>query len=247
VVISLSLNDSSNNILNDILKIYGLVGSLLFTGFCVFGGFLVSVILSSVIPPAGDMVLCFSSSQISGIHLTFFKHIFSLRFESFHKKTSVIGRQLAFWLLTNLLFSLFWGAYNTPLSWVLLFQNTAVVPKVAQYVVPMQIRCLIHHIRTGPLHIFKLFSSWICMSRQTHKITSGQIRVSSHRFETQGIKTQAGSLFYTEHNQQQTSQPKQLIISTFHYLQMQKWLPDRVPITAFSTKLKNNSSDYKYV
>ena len=35
--------------LNDVLKIYGLAGSLLFNGFSVFGGFLVSVILSSVI------------------------------------------------------------------------------------------------------------------------------------------------------------------------------------------------------
>ena len=42
VVISLSLNDSAHNILNDVLKIYGLVGSLLFNGFNVFGGFLVS-------------------------------------------------------------------------------------------------------------------------------------------------------------------------------------------------------------
>ena len=49
VVISLSLNVSAHNILNDVLKIYGLVGSLLFNGFSVFGGFLVSVILSSVI------------------------------------------------------------------------------------------------------------------------------------------------------------------------------------------------------
>ena len=53
VVISLSLNDSAHNILNDVLKIYGLVGSLLFNGFSVFDGFLVSVILSSVISPTG--------------------------------------------------------------------------------------------------------------------------------------------------------------------------------------------------
>ena len=53
MVISLSLNDSAHNILNDVLKIYGLVGSLLFNGFSVFDGFLVSVILSSVISPTG--------------------------------------------------------------------------------------------------------------------------------------------------------------------------------------------------
>ena len=39
VVISLSLNDSSHNILNDVLKIYGLVGSLLLNGISVFDGF----------------------------------------------------------------------------------------------------------------------------------------------------------------------------------------------------------------
>ena len=32
VVISLSVNDSAPNILNDVLKIYGLVGSLFFKG-----------------------------------------------------------------------------------------------------------------------------------------------------------------------------------------------------------------------
>ena len=65
VLISLSLNDSVHNILNDVLKIYGLVGSLLFNGFSIFDGFLVSVILSSVISPTGGMVMCFSSSQVS--------------------------------------------------------------------------------------------------------------------------------------------------------------------------------------
>ena len=64
MVISLSLNDSAHNILNDVLKIYGLVGSLLFNGFGVFDGFLVSVILSSVISPTGGMVMCFSSSHV---------------------------------------------------------------------------------------------------------------------------------------------------------------------------------------
>ena len=69
VVISLSLNDSTHNILNDVLKIYGLVGSLLFNGFSVFDGFLVAVILSSVISPTGGMVMCFSSSHVSILHL----------------------------------------------------------------------------------------------------------------------------------------------------------------------------------
>ena len=69
MVISLSLNDSAHNILNNALKIYGLVGSLLFSGFNVFDGFPVSVILSSVISPTGGVVMCFSISQVSILHL----------------------------------------------------------------------------------------------------------------------------------------------------------------------------------
>ena len=69
MVIALSLNVSAHNILNDVLKIYGLVGSLLFNGFGVFDGFLVYVILSSVISPTVGMVMCFSSSQVSILHL----------------------------------------------------------------------------------------------------------------------------------------------------------------------------------
>ena len=77
----------------------------------------------------------------------------------------------------------------------------------------------IHHTRTGPLHT----------------VTSGQITVTvpSHQFETQGTKTQAKSWLTVlhRHNQWQTSQPKQSIISTYHYVQLQKILPDRFPVT----------------
>ena len=84
---------------------------------------------------------------------------------------------VALWLLTDMLFSLFGGSYITPFRWVVLFQNnSAVTHKVAQRVIPMQIRYIliyfIHHIRTGPLHTFKLFSSWICIPCQPHKVTS---------------------------------------------------------------------------
>ena len=132
MVISLSLNDSAHKILNDVLKIYGLVGSLLFNGFSVFGGFLVSVILSSIISLTGGMVMCFSSSQVSILHLEkdvlvlfscdcFFAKILSCFCHTltnvfimfpcdsslFTEKLSVTGQQLALWLLTDLLFSLF--------------------------------------------------------------------------------------------------------------------------------------------
>ena len=69
MVISLALNNSGHNILNDVLKISGLAGSLFFNGFSVFGGLLVSVILSNVISPTSGMVMCFSSSQISILHV----------------------------------------------------------------------------------------------------------------------------------------------------------------------------------
>ena len=211
MVISLSLNDSAHSILNDVLKIYGLVGSLLFNGFSVFDGFLVSVILSNVIAPRGGMAMCFSSSQVSIIlHLqkdvlilffyfllvdsltessaVFVIHLTNVFNILFHCDSSLFTKRhlsLSLWLLpTDFLFLLFSGAYITPFWWVLLFQNSAVVHKVAQCVIPMQIR---DHIRTGSLHMFKLFSSWICMSRQPHKVTSGQITitVSSRQFETQ--------------------------------------------------------------
>ena len=75
----------------------------------------------------------------------------------------------------------------------------AVIHKVAQCLIPMQIRYIliyfIHHIKTGPLHMFKLFNSWICIPHQPHKVTSGQITV------TVSYEQKAGSLFYTEHNQ----------------------------------------------
>ena len=110
------------------------------------------------------------------------------------KKTSVTGQQLALWLLTGLLFSLFLEAYITPFWWVLLFQNSAVIHKVAQCVIPMQIqytlKYFIHHIRTGPLHT----------------VTSGQITVTvpnSYQFEMQGTKTQAKSWLIVLHRHNQ--------------------------------------------
>ena len=61
VVICPSLNDAAFNI----LEICGLDGSLLFNGFSVFDGFLVCVIILSIVSQTGGMVMCFSS-----IHLT---------------------------------------------------------------------------------------------------------------------------------------------------------------------------------
>ena len=126
-------------------------------------------------------VLVASLAESSAVFAIYLTNVFNILFPCIQvfsqKKTSVIGQQLALWLLTDLLFSLFGRSYITPFWWLLLFQNnSAVVHKVAQCVIPMQIRYIliyfIHHIRTGPLHMFKLFSSWICMPCQPHKVTS---------------------------------------------------------------------------
>ena len=111
-----------------------------------------------------------------------------------HKKTSVSGQQLALWLLTDLLFSLFfWGAYITPFWWVLLFQNSAVVPKVAQCVVPMQIRYISYISST-------ISGLDPCTWSHQDKSQSQFLHTSSKRKEPKH-KQKAGSLFYTEHNQ----------------------------------------------
>ena len=102
-----------------------------------------------------------------------------LVFKPFHtQKTSVTGQQLELWLLTDLLFSLFGGSYVTPFRWVLLFQtNSAVIHKVAQCVIPKQIRYIliyfIHRIRTGPLTwLSYLVLGFVCLNCQPHKVTS---------------------------------------------------------------------------
>ena len=100
----------------------------------------------------------------------------------FTKKTSVTGQQLALWLLMDLLFLLFWGAYITPFWWALLFQNSAVVPKVAQCVLPMQIR-----------YVSYISSTISGLDHCTWSPQDKSQSVSSHQFKTQGTKTQAKS------------------------------------------------------
>ena len=74
-------------------------------------------------------------------------------FSLFTQKISVTGQQLAIWLLTDLLFSLFWGAYITPFWWVLLLKKFAVVHRVlvTQCAIPMQIRYLATNV-AHPCH-----------------------------------------------------------------------------------------------
>ena len=135
------------------------------------------------------------SSAVSVIHLTnVFNMLFTCDSSLFTKKTSVTGQQpLALWLLTDLLFSPFWGAYITAFWWVLLFQNSAVVPKVAQCVVPMQIRYISYISSTisGLDH---------CTWSPQDKSQSQFLHTSSKRKEPKH-KHKAGSLLYTEHNQ----------------------------------------------
>ena len=127
------------------------------------------------------------SSAVFARHLT---NVFNLLFLCIQvfSQTSVTGQQLALWLLRDLLFSIFGRSYITSFRWVLLFQNnSAVIHKVAQCVIPMQIRYIliyfIHHIRTGPLHMFNLFSknhnhsflrakSWLTVLHRTQSIAN---------------------------------------------------------------------------
>ena len=102
-----------------------------------------------------------------------------LVFKSFHKKDICHWATASIVVADGFAVLAFWRIffYITPFRWFLLFQNnSAVIHKVAQCVIPMQIRYIllyfIHHIRTGPLHMFKLFSSWICMPCQPHRVTS---------------------------------------------------------------------------
>ena len=130
-----------------------------------------------------------------------------LVFKTFHKQgichwataSIVVGDGFA-------VLSLFGGSYITPFRRVLCFK-IILQSKVAQCMIPMQIRYIliyfIHHIRTGPLHMFKLFSSWICIPHQPHKVTSGHITV------TVSYDQEAGSLFYTEHTSKHPSQNSQ--------------------------------------
>ena len=123
-----------------------------------------------------------------------------LVFKSFHKQDICHWATASIVVAGGFAVLAFGGSYITSSRGVLLFQNnSAVIHKVAQCVIPMHIRYIliyfIHYIRTGPLHMFKLFSSWICMPCQPLKVTSGHITV------TVSYEQKAGSLFYTEHNQ----------------------------------------------
>ena len=217
VVISLSLNDSTHNILNDVLKIYGLVGSLLFNGFmCLWwfpcgchplecnlsdrwhGNVLLEQPSQYLAPSKGcaDLVflwlLLWQNPQLflSYIWLMFSICCFLLIRVFSQKKTSVTGQQLALWLLTDLLFSLFWGACITPFWWVPLFQNSAVVPKVAQCVVPMQIQYISYISSTisGLDHC-----TWPPRTNHSHSFFT-PVRNARRKWKS-------GSLLYTEHNQ----------------------------------------------
>ena len=107
--------------------------------------------------------------------------------------TRIICHWATLWLLTDLLFSPFWGAYITSFWWVLLFQNSAVVPKVAQCVVPMQIQYISYISSTisGLDH---------CTRSPQDKPQSQFLHTSSKRKEPKH-KQKTGSLLYTEHNQ----------------------------------------------
>ena len=205
MVISLSLNDFAQNILNDVLKIYGLVGSLLFNGFCVFDGFLVSVILSTVISPTCGMVMCFSSSQVSILHLQndvlilfsfgcFFDRISSCFCQAFFNMLFVCIRvfshkkDICHWATASIVVAdgfvvlAFWGILHHSLlmsSFLSKFCSHSKSSTMCDSHADSAYTHIFHPpFKTGPLNMFTLFSSWICVSRQPHKVTSGQITVT---------------------------------------------------------------------
>ena len=61
-----SLNDAAFHILNDVLKIFVLIGSLLFNGFSVFDDFLVSVIISSVLSDRWHCMVIYMLLKLPG-------------------------------------------------------------------------------------------------------------------------------------------------------------------------------------
>ena len=123
-----------------------------------------------------------------------------LVFKPFHKQDICHWATAGIVVADGFAFLAFWRiVHHSLLTGSFVLNNSAVIHKVAQCVISMQIRYIliyfIHHFRTGPLHLFKLFSSWICTAHQPHKVTSGQITV------TVSYEQKAGSLLYTEHNQ----------------------------------------------
>ena len=218
----------------------------------VSDGFLVSVILSSVISPTGGMVMCFSSSQVSILHLQkdllivfscdrFFDRILScflsyilLMFSTCFLVIRVFSQKdICHWATASIVVAggfavlLFWGAYIAPFWWVLSFFLSKFCSRSWSSTV-----CDSH---ADSVYYISYISSTI--SGLDHCTWSPQDKSQSQFFHTSlkrkepKHKQKAGSLFYTEHNQQQTSQPKQSTISTYHYLQLQKILPDRFLVT----------------
>ena len=135
---------------------------------------------------------------------------------------------------------------SLPSGWVLLFQNSAVIHKVAKCVIPMQIRYIlihfIHHIRTGPLHKFMLVLIFVCHVNCTRSPQDKSQSVSLHQFETQGTKIQAKSWFTILHRTQSTANIPAKTVNNEH-ISLSATAKDtsrQIPCIAFSTKLKTN-------
>ena len=154
MVISLSLNDSARNILNDILKIMFIWSCWKLALQCLWwflggchplkcnlsdrwhGNVLLEQPSQYLAPSKGCADLVFFRLLLWQNPQLFLPNVFNMLFPCIQvfsqEKTSVSGQQLALWLLMDWMFSLFGGSYITPFRRVLLFQDkSAVIHKVA--------------------------------------------------------------------------------------------------------------------
>ena len=137
------------------------------------------------------------------------------------KKTSVTGQQqLALWLPTDLLFSLFRGAQVTPFWWVLLFQNSAFISSTMwdshadlDYT---RISFAISGLDTAHGHL---------RTKHSHSFFTPFRNTSNQNASKNLAHCSTQNTINSKHPSQQS------IISTYHYLQLQKILPDRFPVT----------------
>ena len=98
--------------------------------------------------------------------------------------------------------------------------------------------------RFGIYHIFhRPYQDWTIAHSHlgTNHSHSFFTPVRNARNQNASKKQKAGSLFYSEHNQWQTSQPKQSIISTYHCLQLQKILPDTAEVRELDREFRRKA------
>ena len=151
-----------------------------------------------------------------------------LVFKSFHKQ------DICHWATASIVVA---DGFAVLAFWRIL--HSAIIHKVAQCVIPMQIRYIliyfIHHIRTGPLHMFKLFSLFLDL--YTSSTAQGHFRTNhSHSF------LRAKSWLIVLHRTQSIANIPAKTVNNYH-ISLSTTAKDtsrQVPCNVFSTKLKNS-------